>query len=56
MSDFLMMTLLIVATIVGAFVMTILFYAIRYYIDMYGRELKTKIKHWYAKYFQAKKG
>jgi len=56
MSDFIMMTLLIVATLVGAFIMTILFYAIRYYVDMYGRELIGKIKRWYAKYFQAKKG
>lgn len=51
-----MMTLLIVGTLVGAFVLTILFYAIRYYIDMYGSQLKTKLKELYAKYFQAKKG
>lgn len=56
MSDFMMMTLLIVGTLVGAFIMTILFYAIRYYIDMYGSELIGKIKHWYANIIQRKKG
>lgn len=54
MSDFMMITLLIVGVVLGAFVMTILFYAIRYYIDMYGSQLKTKLKELYAKYIQRK--